>query len=124
MRVQRDIATPVREGLKTAELWLGDDRGLVACWERGRVLAQEQPGLAEQAVAGELVVLPWKGGVEKKLKGTASKVGTYRYLAMWQGLRGENLDLDTDQEITVVCAKHQQPVLFTDDPNKYAAATD
>jgi hypothetical protein len=62
--------------------------------------------------------LPWKGGVEKAIKG--SKVGVFNYLAMWQGLRGEDLNLDPDVDITLTCAGTGVNVLFTPDFSKYS----
>lgn len=39
----------------------------------------------------------WKGSVENKtIKG--EKYGTLYYLAQWQGLRGENLDIEPSEE--------------------------
>lgn len=121
MRIQRSIQAPIRTGLSTADLWQSSDLGLIACWERGRELAVEQPELARQAKDGVLMTLPWKGGVDRKLKGNAPKVGTYRYLAMWLGLRNEDLDIDTSKEVIFTCTRFGQDVLFTDDPDKYAA---
>src|SRR5690606_29968569 len=94
MKLSISVQESVRKGLSTHELWLQPDGGLIACWERGRELAQEQPELAELAGSDVLVPLPWKGGLEKVVK-TKRKYGTMRYLAMWQGLRGEDLNIDT-----------------------------
>lgn len=120
MKISRSIREPIRQGLSTAELWLAEDNGIIACWERGREVALEQPDMAQQARDGVLMILPWKGGVERKLQGKAPKVGTYRYVAMWQGLRGENLDVDTGTETVMTCTTFGQEVLYTDDPLKYA----
>jgi len=65
-RIYRSIQEPVREGLSTEELWHGDDRGIMVCWEVGRRLDKTEPELAQRAKDGELPVLGWKGGVEKK----------------------------------------------------------
>ncbi len=121
MRVQRSISASLREGLSTEQAWHGADGGLIACWERGRRLATEDSGLSKLALEGQLVPLPWKGGVEKKLK-QKIKVGTLRYLAMWQGLRGEDLDIETEAEPAVRCTVHGQTVLFTNDHDKYGDA--
>ena len=77
---------PIRQCLSTTERWLGADNGLIASWERGKELSVEDPGLRARALAGELVVLGWKGGIEKRTK-KGWQYGTLRYLAMWQGLR-------------------------------------
>lgn len=124
MKIQRSIQEPIREALDTQARWHGEDEGLIACWERGREMARERPGLAEEARDGVMMVLPWKGGVEQKLKAKAPKIGTYRYLAMWQGLRGEDLDIDTAVEVLRTCSKFGQDVLYTHDPEKYAADTE
>lgn len=42
-----------------------------------------------------------------------NKIGSLQYLAAWQGLRGENLEIDTDAEVTVTCSKTGVPVTFT-----------
>jgi len=43
------------------------------------------------------------------------------YLATWQGLRGEDLDIHTDQDIQIVCAANEVVVTFTDDKEKLKA---
>ena len=64
----RSYLEPKREGLSWDELWKGSDIGLITCWEVGRELGKKDPELAERARNGELPVLIWKGGVEKKIK--------------------------------------------------------
>jgi hypothetical protein len=81
----------------------------------------EDPSLAAQAANGQLVVLPWKGGVEKAIK-AKQKFGTLYYLAMWQGLRGEDLNLDPAEEVVLNCTKTGMAVVFTGDMAKYAEA--
>ncbi len=102
-RVFRSIKEPIREGLTWDERWKGADNGLITCWEVGRERAEREPELAEKAKSGELPVLAWKGGVEKKLK--TKKYGTLNYLAEWQGLRGEDLNLDPSKEVELVCSR-------------------
>ncbi len=109
---------PRREGLTTAQRWHGPDSGLIACWERGRDKALEDPSLARRARSGELPVLPWRGGGDKALK-TAARYGTYQYLAMWLGLRGEDLHIDPTHETTRTCTRHGTTVTFTSDINKF-----
>jgi hypothetical protein len=93
-------------------MWEGPDEGLIWCWERGRQERLERPDLAARADQGELVVgLDWKGGVEKKLK-VEKKRGTLKYLATWQGLRGEDLDIDLEHERVIVCTRTGQAVVF------------
>lgn len=121
MQVHRSINEPIRENLAWVERWEGADRGLIACWERGREKSRESPALASQAREGQLVVLPWKGGVEKAVK-KSQKFGTLYYLAMWQGLRGDDLQIDIDLELTMVCSATRMTVIYTSDPSKYADA--
>lgn len=118
MRIHRSMERPIRDGLDTEARWHGADQGLIAAWERGRQLAIENCELAERARAGELVPLPWKGGVEKALK-SGQKYGTLWYLAMWQGLRGDELDIDINAEPTLSCTRTQTEVTFTGDVAKY-----
>ena len=121
MRIFRAIETPIRESLSTHQAWQTEDGGLVACWECGRGVALEQPQLAAAAIADELVPLPWKGGLRTTIK-DKRKYGTMRYLAMWQGLRGENLEIDTTSERKLQCARFGVTVIFTADPVKYGNA--
>jgi hypothetical protein len=121
MKIYRSIAVPIREGLSTEERWHGSDHGLIASWERGREKSGEDPTFAAQAREGQLVVLPWKGGVEKAIK-KKQKFGTLRYLAMWRGLRGEDLDIDSAQEVVLTCTATGMAVVFTSDATKYAEA--
>jgi hypothetical protein len=108
--LQRSIAEPIRQGLNWDELWMGPDKGLIYCWERGRELQKENPELTESAKNGELPVMWWIGGVERKLKG--KKQGTLFYLATWQGLRGDDLNIDPDGEDTEICTSTGQLVTF------------
>lgn len=119
MRIHRSIGQPIRENQTWEQRWAAADAGLIACWERGREKAIEDPDLAQLAKDGQLVPLGWKGGVEKKLK-TAGKFGTFNYLAMWQGIRGEDLEVDTELEPSVTCTKTGVTVTFTHQAAKYA----
>lgn len=121
MKIHRSIIEPIREGAKWDEQWNAKDNGLIACWERGREKRLEDPSLAAQAVGGQLVVLPWKGGVDKAIK-KKQKFGTLFYLAMWQGLRGEDLNIDPAEEVVLSCATTGMAVVFTGDFEKYAEA--
>jgi hypothetical protein len=109
--LHRSIDQPFREGLSWSEKWQGSDNGLIFCWERGRQIRVRNPNLAARADNGELVILAWRGGVEEKLK-TGNKSGTLNYLATWQGLRGEDLNLDLDIRRVIVCTRTQQAVEF------------
>jgi hypothetical protein len=74
--LHRSIRQPIRKGLSWSEMWEGEDKGLIGCWERGRQKRVNDPKLAARAENGELVVLVWKGGVDKKPK-TKRKMGTF-----------------------------------------------
>lgn len=121
-RIRRFATSPPREGLRWEQLWEDADRGLIAAWERGRAKALEADGaeLAARALAGELVVLPWKGGVSQFVKG--GRIGSLLYLAMWQGLRGDDLDVSLDIETTRVCSVTGTIVTFSPDARKVASA--
>ena len=121
MQVYKSIVEPVRQGLTWEERWTAEDKGLITCWERGREKRAEDPLLAAQADAGQLVLLPWKGGVEKALK-KKQKYGTLYYLAMWQGLRGTDLRIATAGETVVKCTATDMEVVFTNDSSKYGEA--
>lgn len=103
--LQRSIAEPIRAGLTQDQRWAGPDKGLIWCWERGRQKAVEEPDLAEQAKRGEFVPLAWK-------RGSATLPGTLQYLATWQGLRGEDLNIDRAGETILTCPKTQKPRKF------------
>jgi hypothetical protein len=64
-------------------------------------------------------MLPFKGGVHNALK-TKAKYGVSLYVAMWQGLRGEDLCIDTGTEITLTCSQFAVPVIFTIDIEKFS----
>lgn len=111
-RLYCSVEQTIREGMSWSETWEGPDKGLIWCWERGRQMRTEEPELAARAERGELMVLVWKGGVEKKLK-IEKKRGTLMYLATWQGLRGEDLDLALEDEHSIVCSRTGQMVVFS-----------
>lgn len=90
--VKLSIDVPIRAGLTVSELWDGPDKGMICCWERGREKRKAEPELASRAESGELVTLAWK---RKSLQ----------YLATWQGLRGEDLNVSFVDEVTMVCTK-------------------
>ena len=104
-----------------AERWKGKDRGLISCWETGRLKSKSDPELAKKAENGELPVLGWKGGTNQKLRKNF-KYGTLFYLAKWQGLRGDDLDIHLDKEVELICSKTEMKVIFTPDFEKYSNA--
>ncbi len=112
-RLHRRMTQPIREGLTWEQLWLGPDQGLIACWERGRQKRADEPELAHRAERGELPVLAWKGGVDKPRRDRKPIAGTLEYLATWQGLRGEDLDIPLDEPVTLTCSRTQQQVIYS-----------
>lgn len=115
--ITRSITNEIRSGLTREEVWEAEDKGLIRCWETGRELAKSKPELAEAATNGELPVTNWKGGVSRTLK-KLDKFGAHHYLAQWQGLRGNDLKIDTSQEVTITCSKTGMVVTFTSDISK------
>lgn len=117
--IHRSYAEPERLGLDMNSIWKGADLGLIKSWEIGRKLAIQNPAIAACAKAEELPPLNWKGGVSKKLK-KREKFGSLHYLAQWQGLRGQDLEIDLDAEVTLTCSKTGMVVTFTPDIRKLA----
>ncbi|MHA6574972.1 hypothetical protein [Pseudomonas yamanorum] len=120
MIVQRKFNEPIRTELEHREIWSGSDLGLIMCWEVGRKRAEENPELAAQCKNGELPVLGWKGGVSRQLL-KLEKFGSLKYLAQWQGLRGDDLDIDLAAERVLTCTKIKMTVTFTPDQAKYVS---
>jgi hypothetical protein len=121
MKIHRSIVEPIRLNANWEERWNGADQGLVACWERGCEKSLEDLPFASQARDGQLVLLPWKGGVERAVK-AKRKFGSLNYLAMWQGLRGDDLNIDTEEETMLICTVTKMIVVFTNDRRKYVEA--
>jgi hypothetical protein len=63
--------------------------------------------------------LNWKGGVSRALK-KKEKFGSLKYLAQWQGLRGESLYIDLEAELTMTCTTTGMVITFTPDLTKLA----
>jgi DNA helicase-2/ATP-dependent DNA helicase PcrA len=117
--IQRLFSEPDRQGLSWEQTWQGADRGLIKCWETGRALAQQDSELAQRCKSGALPPLNWKGGVSRLLK-KKDKCGALQYLAQWQGLRGEDLCISLDAELTKTCFSTGMVVTFTPDLTKLA----
>jgi hypothetical protein len=127
--VYRSIEEGPRGELSWSERWEGADRGLIVCWEVGRRLGREKPKLAASAKRGELPKLGWKGGVFElkeeepdpppKIKW---KYGTLSYLAKWQGLRDEDLEINLSEEREITCSSTGVRVVFTGDLDKFRDA--
>ena len=114
MKFHRSTEESIREFIDMDHRWNDSDKGLIWCWERGRLMAEEDPELAEKAKNGELMVLGWKGGVPEGFKGK-KKEGSFNYLAQWQGLAGKDLDIETDTSVTIICALSGVNVNFSKD---------
>lgn len=115
--LRRSFDEPDRTGLSYDDTWHASDKSLIKCWEVGRQLRIRASELAARAVDGQLVALPWKGGTGHLNKLAAdisppAKYGTLRYLAMWQGLRGDDLSIDLDSQVTIICSRTDRPVIF------------
>lgn len=95
----------------------GPDQGIINAWVTGLAKRTNAPDVAAKTAAGELPILPFRGGVEAAIK-AKSKVGHLLYVAMWQGLRGEDLDIDADSEISMTCTRTGVRVLYTMDYEK------
>ena len=50
------------------------------------------------------------------------KIGTHFYLAQWQGLRGDDLNIDLASEPQLTCARTGMTVIFTGNVKKYGNA--
>ena len=120
-KIYRSNKEPEREGLSWHERWEGSDKGLITCWEVGRRFRESKPELAEKAKRGELPTLGWKGGTDKKLKSN-KKFGSLNYLAQWQGLRGEDLNINLSDETTLTCSKTGMEITYTSDIEKFKVA--
>jgi hypothetical protein len=118
MRIERSLGDPSTASDSWEQRWNSPDLGLIASWEAGLRISKDDPFLADRARQGHLVVLPWKGGVVKLLK-KARKYGSLKYLAMWQGLRGEPLDVSLVNEVTLTCARTSMKVTYTPNRAKY-----
>lgn len=123
MRIQRSILDPILQIDDYDARINGDDKGLINAWYVGRRLADKSPDLAARARNGELPVLGVKGGISKKIK-VPNKFGSLWYVAQWQGLRGEDLNVDTDAEIVMRCSRFGVEVLFTLDLEKLGRSQD
>jgi len=102
------------------ERWNRRDKGLITCWEVGRKMRDSENRLVKKVERDELPVLGWKGGVSEKLKkSTGRKYGSLNYLAQWQGLKGEDLNISLVKEVTIKCSKTEKEVTFTPHSTKY-----
>jgi len=122
MRVYKSISDPIIEILDYDERINGPDRGLINSWFVGRRLALRDSNLVARIMAGELPVMAAKGGVKEEVK--VDKSGSLWYLATWQGLRGEDLDIDTESEYSMICSRFNVRVVYTFDLRKLGKSQD
>lgn len=121
MKVRASITNPPTASTDFHERCHGPDGGLVNSWLCGVRQGLEDPSIAIKAKAGELPVLIWKGGIAKAIK-SKCKIGSLQYLAAWQGLRGDDLNIDLGVEVKMICTRFSVPVLFTDQLSKLLEA--
>lgn len=86
--IYRSIAEPIRESLSQDERWYQPDKGLIWAWERGRQLVQRRPCLAVLARNNRLPKLVWRRG-------------SWLYLAMLQGILGQDLSIFPERELVL-----------------------
>lgn len=131
MIVRESVASAPPVSKRYEDRLEGPDKGVINAWlagliKRREAFATSQPTplrLVARAEAGELPVLPYRGGVEVAIK-RQDKIGSLLYVAMWLGLRGEDLLIDTDSEPTLVCQRTGVPVLFTLNTDKMLGTGD
>lgn len=117
--LHRSLSTPDRKHLTRERIWEDSDRGLINCWEIGRKLGSKDAQLMKHCKSGALPVLNWKGGVSRAIN-KKQKFGSLRYLAQWQGIRGEDLSISLDSETILTCTATGMIVTFTPDLTKLA----
>lgn len=120
MIVRHSAANPPPEARRYEDRMDGPDKGIINAWLAG--LAKRREALTagqsdalswvRKAEADELPVLPYRGGLDAAIK-RQDKIGSLLYLAMWQGLRGNDLLIDMATEPVLVCSRTGVPVLFT-----------
>lgn len=128
MRVRASAQIPPQLGSLYEDRFGTAEHTLISCWLRGLELRSDEAAsglggknaaksVVQAAIAGELPILPWKGGIAKPTK-QKTRLGATQYLAMWQGLRGQDLDIDLSTEHQVTCSRFLVAVTFTMDPAK------
>ena len=124
MLLHHAFANPPPMALDYAERMQGPDQGVINAWLAGIAMRRDPPSEQQRsALAGALPPLPYRGGVERKLK-IKQKIGALHYLAMWQGLRGDDLHIDIDTEPELVCTKTGVLVYITLDYKRLMGAAD
>jgi hypothetical protein len=112
--VDPDLAARAEQGELVTLVWKGGTENLMEIAD---------PDLVPQAEEGELTSLPLQNGMKSlKLDGTQDDrktpkkpqplVGSLKYMAMWQGLRNEDLDVALLSKTVITCTKTQRKVVF------------
>lgn len=112
MRIIHSFNSPPQFQERFEDRINGPDGGIINAWLAGIKHRSDNSPWYKAAEAGELPILPYRGGVEKKIKKNL-KIGVLHYLAMWQGLRGEDLDINTTDEPILTCSKFGVSVQYT-----------
>lgn len=121
MLITSSIKNLPKLGASWAERQEGKDMGLISAWLSGVEKQKSWLGISSAAKRGELPVLPFKGGVEKPVK--VVKTGSLHYIAMWQGLRGDDLNVSIGSKPSMTCSKTGVKVIYTDDINLLGKVT-
>jgi len=109
------VQSPPPEEQEFQQRWGTPEASVLTSWHRGLQLRKdpEWSEVVERASSGELPVLSWHGGIDPESKKKPRKrLGSLNYLAMWQGLCGEDLHVDTDAEVALVCRRTGVRVIF------------
>ena len=122
MKIVIPISKKLRDDTSPDTLWRGEDVGLIQAWEIGRRQSAKEPELATRAKQGQLPASDlFQGGYNTRLE-SAFQYGSLHYYCMWLGWRGQDLDIDSDEEYPMVCAKTRMGVVYTLDSSKYLAS--
>lgn len=113
MLITSSIKNPPTLGESWEDRQEGADKGLISAWLSGVEKQKSWLEIASAAKRRELPVLPFKGGVEKPVK--VVKTGSLHYIAMWQGLRGDDLNVSLGSSPSMTCSKTGVKVIYTDD---------
>lgn len=113
MKISHSINDRPVFGDRWEDLWQGPDQGLLCSWVRGIEKGNQEPALAQAVRQGEFPALAWKGGGSAIKAG--KRLGSLHYLATWQGLRGDDLDVDTEASTVMTCSLTGMIVTFTSD---------
>ena len=116
--ISRSITTPIRQEISREERFFSFDRGLINAWEVGRRFRTRKTDMARKCENGEFPISIWSGGVDRTL--IEPKYGSLKYLAHWQGMRGEDLFINTSEEHTFQCTRTESVIVFTSDSSKFS----